>query len=371
MDIKIKCVVATACLAVVMAGCGSSRNSVGHVDVVNVKELPNAVSNSVVYNLPLTALRVEVTATKTIRKVGPFYRYAQKYFSLNNVVTEDSETWSIKSVNVVPYGKVDKFRTFAVIQKGSGVARNISVNSQGILCGINTNVQCDCVPMYNKAEIGNVPSIETVTFDAVPRLEKQLLATSTATMADETAQYIYKLRKRKSRIFTSDYPNLPPDGQAYALIDEEVGQMEKDFLELFAGKVVTVEVTRSFEFIPSRESADNNVLFRFSDKNGFLDRLDLSGAPVYAEVSDLGLRNLPDTPTESSSRKRVPQGLFYNLPGIATVKIVDRNVSIFETDVELAQYGQLMSLPLDVMTQPDLQIVLSPVTGALLKISTR
>lgn len=362
---------AMAGMVVFVVGCAASRNSAGPVDVVNVKDLPNAVSGSVVYNLPVTALRVEVTAVKTVKKVGPFYRYAQKYFNLTNVVTEDAESWRILSVNVVPYGKADKFKTFAIMQQGKGVARNVSVNAQGVLCGINTDNGCTgdfTAPVLAMPEL---PSLETVSFDAVPMLEKQLLATSTATMADETAQYIYKLRKRRSRIFTSDYANLPPDGEAYQKIDDEVGQMERDFLELFAGKVVSVEVTRSFEFIPSRESGDNNVLFRFSDKKGFVDRLDLSGTPIYAEVKDLGLRNLSEVAPDPTKKNKEAHGLYYNLPGMAQVKIIDKNLPLFEQEFELAQYGQLMSLPKDVMVQPNLKIEVSPVTGAILKISSK
>lgn len=351
-------------------GC-SAHKIQSNVDVVKVNTLANATNHSVVYNLPVTALRVEVTAVKTVKKVGPFYRYAQKYFNLSNVVTEDAEEWAIKSVKVTPYGKPDANKVFAILQKGPGVAQHISVNAQGVLCGINTQIHCLCPETFATVEITNEPTLETVTFDAVPMLEKQLVATSTATMAEETAQYIYKIRKRRSRIFTSDYANLPPDGQAYNAVKEEVDSMEKEFLELFAGKIVQTEIVRNFEYIPARESMDNNVLFRFSSKKGFVDRMDLSGTPVYAEVKDMKARTLPDTPTTQPKKGSVPNGLFYNSPGLARVKIVDKNLTIFEQEFELAQFGQLMTLPVETMLQPNLEIELSPLTGAILSISNK
>lgn len=356
-------------IAALATGCSSTKNTHAAVNVVNVQKLTNATAHSVVYSLPVTALRVEVTAVKTVKKTGPFYRYAQKYFNVTNVVTEDTEEWTIKSVNVVPYGKPDGNRTYAIVQDGTGVAQNISVNGQGVLCGINVFTPCPCTDAPAMTAPVNEPTIDNVNFDAVPMLEKQLLATSSATMADETAQYIYKLRKRRSRIFTSDYPNLPPDGRAYDAVEEEINQMEHRFMELFTGKTVTMETVRYFEFVPSRQSLDNNVLFRFSAKKGFVDRMDLSGTPVYAEVKDLALRTLPNTPAEEPKHGSIPNGLQYTLPGCATVTIVDKNLPLFQKEFELAQFGYSMTLPTAILAQPNIKIELSPVTGAILRMT--
>ncbi|MFT3738058.1 MAG: DUF4831 family protein [Breznakibacter sp.] len=370
MDTRTTKVLSAIAIAGFMMGC-TARKIESNVDVVKASSLTNATNHSVVYSLPATALRVEVTAVKTVKKVGPFYRYAQKYFNISNVVTEDSEEWTIRSVKVTPYGKPDPNKVFAILQKGPGVAQNISVNNLGVLCGINIQAPCLCPEPYPTVQMAGEPTLETVNFDAVPMLEKQLVTTSTATMADETAQYIYKIRKRRSRIFTSDYPNLPPDGQAYQTVKDEVATLEHDFMELFAGKIVQVEIVKSFEYIPARESVDNNVLFRFSSKKGFVDRMDLSGTPVYAEVKDLKARTLPDTPLAQPKKGNVPNGLFYNSPGLAKVRILDRNVPVFEQEFELAQFGQLMSLPVETMLQPNLKIEMSSVTGSILSISNK
>ena len=61
----------------------------------------------IVYTLPVTALDIEVTAVREVRKAGPYYQYAKKYVGTDKVVKEDSEEWTIKSVNVRPYGIPD------------------------------------------------------------------------------------------------------------------------------------------------------------------------------------------------------------------------------------------------------------------------
>ena len=43
-----------------------------------------------IYSLPVTHLNVEIEAVKTVKKAGPYYKYAKKYLGVGNVVTEDS-----------------------------------------------------------------------------------------------------------------------------------------------------------------------------------------------------------------------------------------------------------------------------------------
>lgn len=349
-------------------GCSTSREIPVSVKVTKASQTADAITNNIVYGLPKTAFSVEVVAEKSIHKTGPFYRYAEKYLSLSNVITEDNEEWTIKSIKLIPYGKPDTARVYSIQMKGNGVAQNLKLTPNGILCGINADVACPCQnkPTYiNTKEL----TLSDVSFDDVPRLEKQLVATSSATMAEETAKYIYKLRKRRSRLFSSDFPVLPPDGQAYEITDKESEELEKSFTELFAGKTVSQQITQSFEVIPDREGGESTVLFRFSSHKGFVDRLDLSGTPVYIEVKNITELNINEPVT--SSKKEVTTGLFYQIPGRATVKIIDRNELMLEQEIEVAQFGQTMSLPATLMAQPGISIELSPVTGAILNISSK
>ena len=56
------------------------------------------------YSLPTTHLRVTVEAEKTVKKAGPFYKYAKKYLGTDDVVTKDSQEWDLKTVDVASYG---------------------------------------------------------------------------------------------------------------------------------------------------------------------------------------------------------------------------------------------------------------------------
>lgn len=92
----IKKVVLTAA-ALLVAGAGAAQQT----RVLT----PDRYSDfGLVYSLPSTALRITVKALHTVKKAGPFYRYAKKQIGTDNVIMEDSETWEVTDITVTPYG---------------------------------------------------------------------------------------------------------------------------------------------------------------------------------------------------------------------------------------------------------------------------
>ena len=73
-----------------------------------------------VYSLPNTAIDIDVTATRTVRKAGPYYKYARKYLGTDKVVKEDSESWTINSVTLRTRGVADTEETYLMqLKNGS------------------------------------------------------------------------------------------------------------------------------------------------------------------------------------------------------------------------------------------------------------
>ena len=136
-------------------------------------------------------------------------------------------------------------------------------------------------------------------------------------------------------------------------------------MELFTGKKETFTVKKTFDFIPDSMSVDNAVLCRFSAQKGLTDPMDLSGTPVYIQLDVEKTKSLPSGYVENDSKEPLRQGLFYRIPAKATVKIVDRNILLLEKEVLLGQYGQLVSLPVDLLQKDNVRIELDPATGAL------
>ncbi|TAJ15572.1 DUF4831 family protein [Marinilabiliaceae bacterium JC017] len=353
-----------ALIALFMGACASQTGVPSKVNVQSSTELTNSTKNALVYALPSTTVRVEVEAEKTISKVGPFYRYSQKYLNISNVVLDDKVEWVLKSVKVYTVGVPDQNKWFKVNFEGNNVAPLLSLTEEGVLAGVNMPIGPKQVTTLRTEDQEKGPELADVTFDAVPMLEKQLVKTSTAAMAEEAANFIYKVRKRRFKILASDYEHLPPDGQSYEVMVRELNNIEQNFLELFVGKKEKFQVIKTIDFLPDSMSTNNDVLFRFSSQQGILDKMDLSGTPVYIDIQVPDKKELPAGPS-ANPKESTQQGLVYCMPAKATVKIIDRNKLLLEKEVLLGQYGQLISLPHNLLEQNNVRIELDTATGAL------
>jgi len=332
--------------------------------------MSNATSDVLLYSLPTTVIRINVEVEKTISKVGPFYRYSQKMLNVTDVVTQDKEEWKIKSVTIETYGVPDENKQYAISYSGAGSAPFLQLTPSGILSGINSD--CLLQDEYLKEfAIEDIPGINDVNFNDVAMIEKQLAKTSTAAMAEETANYIYKIRKRRFKILASDYEQLPPDGKSYEVMVRELNKLEKDHLELFIGKKETFTMTQSFDIVPDKMSTNNDVLFRFSSVKGIVDKMDVSGAPVYVEMEAKETKALPNQPIVYEKDAEVRNGLYYCKPGKATIKVIDKNKLIKEQEVYLGQYGQVVSMPSKVLEQAGVKVHMNPITGALQSIENK
>lgn len=365
-----KKVVVSLLAGLLVVACATEQTIPSQVNIRNVNEKRDATSDALVYALPTTVIRVEVDVEKTISKVGPFYRYSQKMLNVTDVVTEDKEEWQIKNIRIKTVGKPNADQYYAVSYSGASAAPFLNLTDDGVLAGINLKETPAVESSLADFKAEALPHLTDVTFNNVGMLEKQLVKTSTAAMAEEAANFIYKIRKRRFKILASDYENLPPDGKAWEVSVKELNQLETDFMELFVGKKLTYQTTRVFDVIADPMAVNSFVLFRFSTVNGIVDKMDLSGTPVYIEIDVATQKQLPaDKVVDPKQKVEIRHGLYYCKPAKATVKIVDRNILLNQKEVYLAQYGQILSMPSEVLEREDVRIELNPVTGALKRIS--
>lgn len=353
-----------ALLSLTMA-CGSSKITPSKVTVQKVNEQNATLTGTgLTYSLPKTAIRVELEVEQQLKKVGPFYRYSQKLLNITDVIAEDKEEWSIKNIRIYTVGIPDKENSYHVSFEGDNIAPFINLSPEGLIMGVNMSEVPACSSTLKNYDYPQAASLETITFDSVPYLEKQLVKTSTAAMAEEAANLIYKVRKRRLKLLSSDLKLFPPDGLAYELAFNELNLLEKQYMELFAGKTITTTSIKTFDVIPNQSKGANDVLFRFSTSKGVVDKMDVSGTPVYLDWKVVENNELPQT-EDKKKDKTTPTGLFYCLPGKVVVKIIDRNLLLKEQEVKIAQYGRTLCLPVELLERNDLQIEMEPSTGAL------
>ncbi len=370
MQFKLKFFNPLIILLLITSNVTSQKKGESSVEVKKTTEILNPTVQALSYMLPKTTILVEIESEKIIKKTGPYYRYSQRYLNLSDVITEDSEEWVIKSINVKTKGTPNEEERYSIFATGLSSAFKVNLTHKGILKGINLeNNKTKHHLCCKESESKNI-NIEDVNFDNIPLHEDLLFKTSTAAMAQEAANMIYKIRNNRIDLLSGDLENLPPDGEAYQSVLKELNKMESDFVSLFAGKTITSTKKQIFEITPEPLSSYNNhVICRFSAQKGVVDAMDITGTPIYLKLETLEFNKLENR--QEDSKNESTNGLFYCIPASAKITILDKNKEVTNKIVDLAQYGQVVSMPAEILKQSNTTIKFCPVTGALISIGSK
>ena len=296
--------------------------------------VPGSTVEGITYFLPRTAFRVTVIAEKTIVKPGDYYKYADRYLRLKDVPTEESVTWSLKSITLEPYGKPDASKAYSIKLKSKTVAPLVGLSREGILLSINCEADESFLPDLPKPAKGAVPEN--------PRkymTQEMLAAGSSAKMAELCAQEIYDIRDSKNALIRGEADNTPKDGAQLKLMLDQLDHQAAVLESLFSGTSQTDTEVFSLFYDPQQET-NRDVLFRFSKKLGVVDADNLAGEPVSASVKIL--ETIPTAvPSEEATKKRMKmeRGIFYNVPARAKININYDGQEYVNMETPIAQFG--------------------------------
>lgn len=319
----------------------------------------------IVYSLPLTALRVEVSASHTVAKRGPYFLYAKKSIGVQDAVMEDSEKWVISEIKVSPYGVPDSSTQY-LMQLKPGATTFVAVDHDGMLLSINKEIKVTSVS-------GTSPCEDTGTKWPTGReyldfVDEDFVASqSPARQAQLLAESLMEVRDSKLALTRGTAETMPTDGKQLELMLQSLAQQEAALSAAFVGSVTSEKVTRSFTFIPDGET--RQILFRLSDFAGFVDADDLSGDAVYIDISAVNQAKMPVD--AKGIEKKVPKNaVVYNLPGSALVSITSLGKKLYEQELPMAQFGTTFGLDPDLFTdkkEPS-YATFDPVTGGLIEL---
>ncbi|MBE6290538.1 MAG: DUF4831 family protein [Bacteroidaceae bacterium] len=329
----------------------------------------------VTYMLPQTEIKIEAEATRQHYEPGQFSKYAERYLRLRDVKQEAETSWTLDEVKVNIVGVPDPSNIYFVEMKDRTTAPLMELTADGIVRSINLPFTGD-----KKAE---QPQAKQQEDEALPDprtflTEEILMTNSTAKMAELVAREIYSIRESKNALLRGEAENLPKDGAQLQIMLDNLNKQEKAMVQMFEGKVTTE--THHFTKRVTPEEMSNHVVFRFSKKLGFVEADDLAGEPV--ELSIVNKQLIPEQPAEpegKSSRsiisiltngnKSAIEGVAYNVPGKADVKLTYQHKDIINTELSLTQFGTREYLADQLFNRNTVTQVLFDVnTGALLKI---
>lgn len=327
----------------------------------------NSVNKQVdgyVYTLPKTRVIVEVTTTSTKETPGKFFAYSERFLGLTNVLQQEKSSCEITSVKVKTEAISDSKNTFLIYEMPTVKSdANVILTKDGFLKSINgpkDYIAEQKKEIVKKKMIEKPENYQIMESSIITREMQQ--SNSTSRIAELAANEIFNIRENRKNLISQDVDKTPSDGKSYEIVLSELNRMENYYMELFTGK--KDQVINNYTFVYEPDNNIESILFRFSKSQGIVDKADLSGNPVYINISKIQGIEKPVVNKGKSKKKDADVGLFYRIPGKATIKITDGINTLKESELTITQFGQIFKLP----AKNYKNIELCPISGNIIKV---
>lgn len=303
MNLHLKEIVKYGFCMLLAAACASS----GIIEVNNMNDAVTPQPGSYIYSLPLTVIDISITAEEISIIPGPYAKFAEKYLGIQHAPQKPEKLWSVKSISLKSHSEADP--DFIYSLQGIG-----NTNAYPDLMRLLEN-RLILTPASFSAELVNLYSYPTNTgailytdlsvkrnFEAEKDVEVSLVMPDTIYMtkpssrnalkektieqkAEEAANFIIKLKKRRFKLVAGQYDYMP-EGEAMGAALDELARIEEEYLSLFIGKRISTERQQNFHFIPSAgKETERAVICRFSQESGFMDSGETNGLPILLEMN--------------------------------------------------------------------------------------
>src|SRR4030043_1906486 len=88
-------------LIMIASSCVSNRKLTGPQYVIApLSDTTKINEGTLIYSLPMTIFTVSIEMDRTINLPGPYAKYAEELLGLKNVIINEDEQWTIRSVSV-------------------------------------------------------------------------------------------------------------------------------------------------------------------------------------------------------------------------------------------------------------------------------
>ncbi len=315
-----------------------------------------AVPGTLVYSLPKTALTIDVKITKVTQKAGIYAYAAKQYFGLENseIVSKDDVKYQVEVIGIRTSGIADPNKRYKVTANAGSNANVITLNKQGIIQGINAGSKPEEKINNEYSQEEEIP----VLFNKAV-LPQEYFTTPVNERAELLANLIYKYREYQEDLATGFADNIPANEGALRIMFDELKSKENDILDFFRGKTGVTTSYKPFELFPETP-LKNQPIFHFSPSKGIVND---TRAEIYAVSLQSTKIDIADT--SASSKKEEVNGFYYNVPAPTTVQILNGNKTVYEQEIEIAQFGVVDTLPVGFVDKNNVSISFDTTTGAI------
>ncbi|MBR0077325.1 MAG: DUF4831 family protein [Bacteroidales bacterium] len=260
-------------------------------------------SDYFIYALPQTAFQIDVVVTQNREVKGIYSDYASKLLGLNNIVTQNRTIYELKSVSVTPVTLPDEDYVYAVelspAQKKNHFLNKLYENQMVAAKSaeypshdFGTQPIPDFFRYYSDLAYMEQENsyVETQIVDGVvrqvPASRVQKVTKTSEQKAQEAADMIDKIRKDRYALLAGEQ-EVAYQPEALSKMIEELNELEKNYIGLFAGFTVCDEVHYQVVVMPGQSNI--TPAFSFTAANGFsteagkpADTYYLSVVPQYS-----------------------------------------------------------------------------------------
>jgi hypothetical protein len=294
---------------------------------------------------------------------------------IDNVPSADADRWNMDEMQIELFSEPDPEQ----VHKAMGqAAQMVSLTESGILAGINTSVNVEETAVktnsFLKKNLDKQVKFTDVSiwsfYSPVDSTKKfKMVSKNLEQKAAEAAETIFNIRNSRFALLTNADDEPLPDGKSFEVMTEELGKMEENYVALFIGKSNKQIYQFSFDFVPEQKTLKGEVVFRFSDERGVLPKSDLSGRPIVIDVvkaENLAAKQSGLSTSENPNAGR--SGLYYRMPGMSEIRIMDGNAQIAGARAAIAQFGTIAPVPEDLL-DGNYKLEFYPNTGAVKSIT--
>lgn len=354
-------------LLLIAASCSIGRKAVdSNPVVIPLSDTVSMSEGTIIYGLPRTVFNLSVEMERTIEIPGPYSRYADDLLGITDAVVAENEFWTITGITLHTHEELDPSEYY-VIKSSSFLRSNaLSLRREGLILDINplqfysTEKQsAGAANEYEQFRFDDLGSDEYYnlqrdtafkrvnldsTFIRIPYIVEKKKRLSKEQLAEKTARRIMEIRDGKHLILTGEANVFPQNDAAI----KEMNRIEKEYTELFAGKVIKENRSFSISLIPEPGMEQKPLaLFQFSELTGPVTASSKGGVPVNVEL-------LPEKKTKAltiiNSNQTGPSSitfdkLFYRVPDVVNIKISIGNEVLFNSRKLIYQFGETIQLP--------------------------
>lgn len=362
------------------------------IKTTKIDSTANTQPNSgVLYTLPKTALRVNVSISKEIKMKGPYADFAEKLLGLKNVISSNQTSYRITDISLDPFSIQDTSHQYLITISKNPFHRHFDrylFNSNGQLLAYNSKVAGidDKKLVSAKANItnsnANYPNFfqlyadasqiekidtvyETIKTDTItmskPIIKRTLVTKTVEQRAVEAADYILKFRMKRYELISASQ-EIPYSKDAIEYMNNQLLKMENDYLELFVGISRFENIQTTYTVVPNATLDNRTIpLFGFSETSGIVDYND-SKANKYSLSFEPSTKQVEDS-VHLPRLNQIP----YRFPDIVNVfvNINGERLSDF-FQLPIYQYGIVRFFPKRVKS-----FTVDPNSGTITKIKVK